>query len=174
MTNQETNLREIAEIENLKVVETTPNGNGYPEHLKLALIGFDSWKQLEEIKAKYNLNDAIHLEKKDGWQLWYRNSGSAYEEFTNNATDYGDDYREETNAEAFMKNEMEDCFPYMEFETFEEVTKWIKEKQKIYDELLLIDDTQVVITNQGNYYETISKRSMSFNNDGRTFTIGLV
>ena len=39
----------IAEIESLQVIDTTSAMNGYPEALKPALIGFDSYEDAERV-----------------------------------------------------------------------------------------------------------------------------
>ena len=42
-------LREIAESNNLEVIETTSQANGYPSNLKDAIIGFESFEDAEKL-----------------------------------------------------------------------------------------------------------------------------
>ena len=50
MNNQE--KRNLAEVEGLEFIETTSERNGYPSNLQGAIIGFESFKQAEEIAEK--------------------------------------------------------------------------------------------------------------------------
>ena len=69
--NMTTDFYTIAEIENLQVIETTSAMNGYPQSLKKALIGFQSFEEAERIASEYGLSIEIFT-KRDGWQLYYR------------------------------------------------------------------------------------------------------
>lgn len=72
--NYREQLEIIAEQNGLEVVNTTEGRNGYPIGIMPMLKGFESFEQFKNISAEYpNLNH-FELEKKDGWQLWYRQS----------------------------------------------------------------------------------------------------
>lgn len=164
-------LAEIADAEDLEYVETTSETNGYPRNIQGAIIGFDDWEHLEKIAEKYNLN-AINLHKRDGWQL-YERQGRATEPYKNNSNDYGDDYFEYDDAEAYQKQMIEDILPYEVFPTFEDIENWVKEKKEVYDELLTCGENEVVITYRGWFYEKVEKVSMSFIHDTHHYIIGL-
>lgn len=168
---EQLSLAKIADIEGLQYVETTSGTNGYPENIQDAIVGFDNWEQLEEVATKYNLN-AINLHKRDGWQL-YERQGIATEPFKNSSNDYGDDYFEYNDAEAYQKQIMEDIFPYTELSTFEDIENWIKERKEVYNELLTCGEDEIVITYQGRFYEKIHKLSMNFSHDTHNYIIGL-
>ena len=51
-----TDLYTIAEIENLQVIETTSAINCYPQSIKKALIGFESFEQAERVAEEYGLS----------------------------------------------------------------------------------------------------------------------
>ena len=72
-----TDFYTIAEIENLQVVDTTSAMSGYPQSLKKALIGFDSFEEAERIAGEYGLSIETFT-KRDGWQLYYRTNNRAY------------------------------------------------------------------------------------------------
>ena len=72
--NYREQLEIIAEQNGLGVVNTTEGRNGYPMGIMPMLIGFDSFEQFQEISAQYPILNHFKLEKKDGWQLWYRQS----------------------------------------------------------------------------------------------------
>jgi hypothetical protein len=169
--NEQLSLVEIADIEGLEYIETTSGTNGYPQNIQGAIVGFDNWEQLEEVATKYKLNP-INLHKRDGWQL-YERQGIATEPFKNSSNDYGDDYFECDDADAYQKQVMEDVFPYLELSTFEDIENWVKEIKEVYNELLTCGDDEVVITYQGRFYEKINKLSINFSHDTHNYIIGL-
>lgn len=87
-----TDFYTIAEIENLQVIETTSAMNGYPQSIKKALIGFESFEQAERVAEEYGLS-IEYFTKRDGWQLYYRTNDRAYSAIEVSADEYGDDYR---------------------------------------------------------------------------------
>lgn len=72
--NYREQLEIIAEQNRLEVVNTTEGGNGYPIGIMPMLMGFESFEQFKEISAQYPILNHFKLDKKDGWQLWYRQS----------------------------------------------------------------------------------------------------
>ena len=64
----------IAEQNGLEVVNTTEGRNGYPIGIMPMLKGFETFEQFKEISAQYPILNHFKLEKKDGWQLWFRSS----------------------------------------------------------------------------------------------------
>lgn len=168
---EELSLAEIADMEGLRYVETTSGSNGYPSNIQGAIVGFENWEQLEEVALKYNLNP-INLHRRDGWQL-YERQGNASEPYKNSCNDYGDDYAQYDDADAYQKQIMEDVLPYAELSTFEEVEEWLKEKKEVYEELLTCGENEIVITYQGRFYEKINETSMSFYHDTHNYIIGL-
>lgn len=168
---EELSLREIADIEELEYVETTSGMNGYPQNIQGAIVGFEDWEQLEKIAIKYNLN-AINLHRRDGWQL-YERKGIASEPYKNSSNDYGDDYFEYDDAEAYQKQMIEDVLPYEVFPAFEDIENWVKEKKEVYDKLLTCGENEIVITYRGWFHEKIEKVSMSFSHDTHNYIIGL-
>ena len=64
-------LDEVAAEYNLDIIETTSGMNGYPRHIRKALVGFESFEQAEEIAAETGLC-MMELHRRDGWQLWER------------------------------------------------------------------------------------------------------
>ena len=72
--NYREQLEIIAEQNRLEVVNTTEGRNGYPIGIMPMLMGFESFEQFKEISTQYPILNHFKLEKKDGWQLWYRQS----------------------------------------------------------------------------------------------------
>ena len=169
------NLREIAEIENLEYFETTSQMNGTPANLNGALKGFNSFEQAQKIAEKYRLN-IESFEKSDGWQLWYRTGNNMYEPFLNTSNDYGDNYSEfagnSITASEFFESEVK---PELEnFNNFDDLKKFIKEREELFSKIENAGENEIVITNYGTYYETIEKHSMYFYHDTHHYVIGLI
>jgi len=61
-----------------------------------------------------------------------------------------------------------------DFDNFEDLQKFIDNSKEIYDELQSIDETQLVITYMGRYYETIDRKMMQWSNDSKTWVIGVM
>ncbi len=166
-------LEYIAYQNGLELIETTSERNGYPVHVKKAIIGFDTFDQAEKIAKENNLSIEVFTNH-DGWQLYYRTGNRAYEPFRNSASDYGDDYCEfsREDIDTFYENEVKSFI--QEFDDFKSVCAFIEMNKKIYEELENIDDNEIVITREGRYYDTIQKESMSFYHDMKTKVIGLI
>ena len=147
--------------------------NGYPQHLRGAIIGFDTFEEAEEVAQEHGLRITTFF-KRDGWHLYERNDNTAWEPLKITSCDYGDDYShyDSDDVENFFE---ENVAPMLgEFDNFEDLQNFIDEHKKIYEELQSIDGTQLVITYMGCYYETIDKKSLSCSYDGKTWVIGVM
>lgn len=168
----EMNLRELADNEGLRYVETTSEANGYPRHIKGAIIGFDTFEDAEALAEEHGLT-IMQLHKRDGWQLWYRR-GETYEAMEITSGDYGDDYSEllQMDAEDFYSEEVE---PMLDnFATLAELRTFIEEKEELWEEVENLEEDEVIITYEGRYYETIKQKTMSWSFDTHNYEIGLV
>lgn len=168
-----TDFYTIAEIENLQVIETTSAMNGYPQSIKKALIGFDSFEQAEKVAEEYGLS-IEYFTKHDGWQLYYRTNDRAYSAIEVSADEYGDDYRAFTSSdyEGFYENEVKGMAG--EFNSFEEVEEFLNTKKRIYEAIEELEDDEMVLTCQGEYYDTVKRSTMSHYYDTKTTVIGLI
>lgn len=166
-------MENIAYEHGLEIINTTSERNGYPSNLKKAIIGFENFKQAEEIAEKYNL-EITSFEKKDGWDLWYRTNSSIYEPFSNSSEDYGDNYSQlyKMDEEDFIENEVKFFFDN-NIESFEQIEAFLSAKKEIWNHICKMEDDEIVIAHEGNYYETIKKESMYFYYDTKHFVIGL-
>ena len=166
-------LQKIAERHGLELIETTDKSNGYPSNLKGAIIGFENFKQAEEIAEKYNLEISC-FEKKDGWHFYYRTGANMYQAFTNSSSDYGDNYSEipKIDEEDFIENEVR-WFLEDNLKSFEQIESFLSAKKEIWKEVDKMEEDEIVITYEGNYYETIKKESMYFYHDTKHFVIGV-
>lgn len=165
-------LRELAEQNGLRFVETTSESNGYPSNLKDALIGFDTFEEAEALAKEHGL-DIMLLHRRDGWQLWHRKA-NAYEPMTITSADYGDDYSDLQcmSAEDFYAEEVA---PMLDaFSTLAELKAFVESKEEIRDEMLTMGEDEIMILHDGKFYEKIEKNPMSWSFDTHNYEIGLV
>lgn len=166
-------LEKIAKKNGLDIIETTSSSNGYPSNVGKAIIGFNSFSQAEELAVKYNL-ELAQFNKRDGWHFWFRTGAGVNEPYNNSAEDYGD------NHSGFLKMEEED---FLESEVnwffengpecFDQIDAFIKTKREIWEQIKKMEDDEMVITFEGNYMETIKRKSMYFYHDTKHMVIGL-
>lgn len=167
--------REIAEIYDLKYIETTSDGNGYPSNIKGAIIGFETFEQAQELAEITRLEIQI-FSKKDGWSLWYRTGHTAFTTFENSARDFGDNYTEvyAKSEEEFITEEVSPFLEDNEFTSFDEIEEFLKSKKELWEAIEDAEEDEIVIAHEGRFYETIKGKSMSFSHDTKTSTIGLI
>ena len=166
-------LETIAYENGLEYIETTTGINGYPQHVRGAIIGFETYGEAERVANEHGLRITTFF-KSDGWHLYRRNGDTTWEPLKITSSDYGDDYAQ------YSVDESDDFFtdnvaPYLaDFDDFDAAQSFLDEQRKVYDELQSIDDTQMVITCHGRYMETIDKELMSWSHDGKTWLIGVM
>lgn len=167
-------LQEIAASNNLEIVETTSQANGYPSNLQNAIIGLEDFAQAEELSQKYGLK-ITSLKKKDGWNLWARRGGISYEPFKNSADDFGDNYAEfpKMDEDEFLESEVKFLFED-DLESFDKIEAILKCKKEIWEEIEKMEDDELVITFEGYYSETIKKESMYFYHNTNHYAIALM
>ena len=172
MENQ-INLREISETNGFTYAESTSGSNGYPSNIKGIIIGFENFKDAENLAEKHNLSVEF-FKKKDGWQLWERTGNQAHEPMKNSSDDYGDNYSqlEKMNEKVFYESEVKDSIE--NFDNLEDLQNFLSKKQELFEEVEKMEVDEIVITYQGDYYETIKKQSMYWAHDTKHITIGLI
>lgn len=165
-------LENIAYEHGLEYVTTCAKGNnGYPKSLMGAIIGFESFEQVQEIAREYNL-DIISLHKRDGWNM-YERMDYALEPLKPTEDWYGDGFNLFTSddRDEFFENEVQ---PFAgDFDNFDSLESFIEDRKQVFEELQTIDDTQIVVTCNGRYYDTINKECMIWSYDTHTYAIGL-
>lgn len=169
-------LREIAGNENLKFVETTSGANGYPENLRGAIIGFETFDHAEKIAKKYNL-EIKEFFKKNGHDLWGRTGYTAYEPLSYGENDFGDNakgiaFDDYENEADFLKEEV---FPFIDedsFNSFDELNDFLKLKEKIWEEIECMDESEIMII-VSDEFEIFPKTTMYKEVDTNESVIGL-
>ena len=164
---------ELASQNDLDLIETTSERNGYPLDLKKAIIGFTSMEEARSVADQHDLSVEI-FHKRDGWNVWYRTGRQAYEPFTRSAEDYGDDFSLFTvsDADYYYENEVQDIVA--DFDNFEDIEKFLKERREVYDAICNLDDDEALVTYQGRLYEIIKRHTMGYYFDTYYYAIGVI
>lgn len=156
----------------LAKIETTSERNGYPSHLRDAVIGFESFEQAKEFAEEFGF-DLTYFEKRDGWQLWYRAGGVAFDPMLVSCNDYGDDYTEfqpGMGEEDFFESEIVEVIS--NFSDFESFDNFLEEKKELWEEIQKAEEGQIVIAHCGKYFETVNSPTMYFSHDTKHVAIG--
>lgn len=167
-------LESIAYENGLQYIETTTGMNGYPEHLRGAIIGFETFKEAEKLAKEHGLCIRTFF-KRDGWQLYQRNSNTTWEPMKITASDYGDDYKQFTNdisQEDFIEEEL---LPSIAPTTFGDIVTITNRYEELFDKITDAKDDELVIADIfGGYVETIKKELMEWSNDSKIWVIGVM
>jgi len=166
-------LSEFANQYGLDIVETTSERSGYPRNLKYALVGFDTFEECKSFCDKYGFHP-VHLEKRDGWQLWYRGN-TAYEPYSLSEEDFGysDGYTRD-QAEDFLdirENMKEEALDDLQITEFEYDTH----TREIYNKIKSLDSNHMLLLS-GDYedgrYEIEKIKTMGYYYDTHHYLIG--
>lgn len=160
---------EIADREGLEYIETTTGRNGYPENIRGAIIGFETYAQAYKLAVKYEL-DVELFKTRYGWQFWER-CGWMPTPLKISAEDYGDNYSQYNDVDDVL-NRLKDELPYMD--SIEEIIAAAENAREIIDEINDCKPGEIVITCHGRYYETVSEETMRWDHDSKIYEIGVI
>lgn len=166
-------MNEIAYVCGLDVVETTTGRNGYPQNIKQAIVGFDEWEYAESVAERYGLRITT-LHKRDGWQLWERNGDTTLEPLKPEASWYGDNYHayEGDDVQSWYEDAVK---PFLEdIDSWDGLHDFVRHAHKTYEAIHCAYDTELVITHENSYYDTISKECLSWSHDTHHYVIALM
>ena len=170
-------LREIVKGKPLLcIVETTIGINGYPKCLKDAIVGFNNFKQAEDLAEKHNLRITT-LRKRDGWQLWERNSSTTFEPFKPTAEWYGDNYAtwRGEDVEGYFENDVKPALAgILDIEDWYVLESFFESKKKIIEHIECACDNELIVTCDGEYFDTIDAECMEWSFDTHNYIIALV
>lgn len=166
-------LENIAEENGLEVITTTSNGNGYPQRLQRAIVGFDTFEDAEKLANENGLSIEIFT-KRDGWCLWYRTGNHALAPFERSFEEYGGEYRQysKDDLEGFYMNEVQPSV--CAFDDFESLRCFLDIMEEVHDRIEDADDDEIILASFGGYYDTVKKTTMSYCYDTHHFAIGLI
>ena len=63
--------KELSKRQNLDLIDTTSQANGYPSNTNFGIVGFSNFEAAENFAKKYGLSTVV-LHKRDGWNFWAR------------------------------------------------------------------------------------------------------
>lgn len=164
------NIEDIADEQGLTIIETTTGSNGYPQELKKALIGFDTFEEAQALAGDCGLR-VTTFTRKDGWQLWSRDNNTTYKSMQISSADYGDDYMDWDDEEGYIE-ELKELLQNVE--SFDDMQSIMDNADRIINELRIKDDNEIVITCGNRYHETVRKSTMSWQNDSWYYEIGVI
>lgn len=164
-------LRDIAELNGLQVIETTSERNGYPCAVKPAVIGFCDWDQAVGLCESNPGTILITVDRRDGWNLWHRGD-QRHEPLVIRESDYSDDYNfvsgDPDDYIEFAKSLIGDC------DTLDDMQHVLDNAREIVDALNLIGDDEVVLTCLGDYEGIINTRPMEWSYDTQHWAVALI
>lgn len=167
-------LENIVYEKGLEYIETTTGMNGYPQHLRGAIIGFETFAEAEEVAKEHGLRITTFF-KRDGWQLYKRNSNTTWEPLKITSDDYGDDYKHFTNEISESDFIEEELLPNLAATTFGDIENITQRYEELFDKIVEAEDDELVIADTfGEYVETIKKELMSWSHDSKTWVIGVM
>jgi hypothetical protein len=69
--------KELIKRNNLSLIDTTDQSNGYPSNTATAIVGFNTLESAENFAKKYGLSTET-LHRRDGWNFWARVNNMPY------------------------------------------------------------------------------------------------
>ena len=147
-----------AEELGLIIIETTSEGNGYPNNLKKAVIGFENFEDAENF-VRENGGEIIQLSRKAGHQLWSR-GGRVYEPF-NMQKVYDNDPCCEMyfcgDEERFTENIKEQI---AEVNDFALIQSLIEEKTEIWEQFCTLGEDEFILIKDGQFEDVVEGERM--------------
>lgn len=172
MTKNE--ILEIAREQGLSTVEITYGMNGYPQQLgDYGVIGFENFDAAQQFAEQYG-GEVAHFRSRDGWHFW-NTTGRAFEPYTvyDMLRDMGDNYSIAPDGYDGYAEELAEVAKRFNGD-FEELKARIKNIEEIILAVDNKDDEEAVITNCGNYYDTVKMETMQYNYDTHRYAIGVL
>lgn len=166
-------IEDIAYENGLELIDTTSAMNGYPQCLKRAVIGFDTFEEADKLAKENGLSIEVFT-KRDGWNLWYRTGNKAWAPFERSAEEFGDNYRlySKEDLEDFYENEVQ---PNVDgFDDFASLRAFLDNMEEVCDEIEVSDNDEFILASFGKYCGTIKKTTMAYCYDTHHYAIGLI
>jgi len=76
------------------------------------------------------------------------------------------------DANNYYENEVQEIIS--DFDNFDDVENFLKERREVYDAICALGEDEAVVTYQGSLYEEIKLHSMSYYFDTHHYAIGLI
>lgn len=162
---------DIAYEYGLNLIETTSDRGGYPQELKHAIIGFNSFEEAEELAERFGL-EVQEFVRRDGWQLWHRTGNKAYDPY-----DYLSIMREE--GECILGGDVEHVADLMKRDVAErtspnDIISLIHEYEDVLTEVAAAESDEFVFVKDGVFEGIYPCITMDYAYDTKQYAIGLV
>ena len=165
---------ELAYENGYQTIGTTTGKNGYPQELKYAIVGFDTFDEAQEFAGNHELELQI-FHRHFGWQLWVRDNNRAWDEL-----DIMPFYQDEDGTQVFTIDDAEDYFdehvkPFLlEMTCIEELEAFIERQKVIIDQFDCIGEDEFLVVRNGKLKDTFDKTAMQFSYDSKEWIIGAI
>lgn len=166
--------QELAYENGYQTIETTTGRNGYPQELKYAIVGFDTFDEAQEFADNHELELQI-FHRHFGWQLWVRDNNRAWDEL-----DIMPFFQDEDGTQVFTIDDAEDYFdehvkPFLsEMTCIEELEAFIERQKVIIDQFDCIGEDEFLVVRNGKLEDTFDKTVMHFSYDSKEWIIGAI
>lgn len=164
-------------IENLEQIEVTSGTNGYPQNLKAAVIGFETFESAESIAQQYNAT-VCSFRRRDGWSFW-ENKGKFHgyyymmevrDQGSNTRSLNPDDYMSEAD---YIEQEVAPDIDSDCVDSFDTLQKMINHHKAVWEALENCEDDEFVWVEDAEVH-TEKCDSMSFTEDVWHYAIGIM
>lgn len=162
---------DIAYEYGLNLIETTSDRGGYPQELKHAIIGFNSFDEAEELAEQFGLQ-VQEFQRRSGWSLWYRTGNKVCEPY-----DYISKMRE--NGECILSGDVTHVADLIkrdiaELSSANDIISCIHEYEDILSEVASAEVNEFVFVKDGVFEGTYPCVTMDYVYDTKQYAIGLV
>lgn len=164
----------LAEEKSLNLVEVTQGMNGYPKGLYKAIIGFENFKEAEDLAEEFGL-ELVAMRSRDGWQF-YEELGRRYEPFSAcDAYEENDydilprmSYARYINQENILGN-------LAEVSGFDDMSAIIDRHKHIFEEIECLEDGELVVVHrESGEAERVKEYTCHYHYDVWQYEIALI
>ncbi len=156
----------------LESKELTYGSNGYPEFngvRRYAYFGFYDFAEAKELAAECH-GTIEQVAWRDGWTLAKSDGIVNFPMAIDVEQDYGNNYNVWTPEQEFpsLIERISDCH------SIDEIEAQVKKYTEIDSEYFAKEDDELIIVRDGEYYETIKERPLSWSHDTKNYAIAVV
>lgn len=172
-------LQALAEERGLEVVTVTSGRNGYPEHLRPAVTGFESIKDAEAFAEAVGNCEVVSLHQRCGWQFWEREDFMMSDPY-----DMTDLYEDDGYINYFLPDRYEseedfiDCEgikdDLSDIDSFDGMIELLQAKKKVWEAIENMGEDEMVLEYlESHEVETIKRYAMHYNHDSHNYAIAV-
>lgn len=168
-------VKELAAEKKLRRMEITHGMNGYPKDTgDHAIYGFETFEEAEAFAKEIGGAEVKQFFYKNGWHLC-EDRGTAFGAFlaAELVEGMGESYALCTKQ--YLQEEIDSyCHGRDIDEPVEKFLEFAERIKQLHQHVDDCDDDEIVITCDGNYYDTIKQQPMEFSHDSKNCFIGVL